>query len=313
MTAKFKTFALTAILASAACGWAGTPVTHVMPCCRNMNNGTKFLVNGQWNPDHDYNDIEQCRDILQKIKDAGINVVSIDFTNPSQWDLPYFDNGKQGENFDAMFLPMLDNIVKVCAEKDMKFFIFLGNTRAWTMKYWNDIAKKVWDNYAQLPHYQHYGYGDDRPMLLIFLPGRTFEEQWAETPDNEKDYLAKFRIGTTEVNERILPAETDGWGYRNFSQSSDGKVRFCAPNGGVHPSTWCRINAPEWADRVDWALGAEEYTVFGSYDDVCDGIFWGIADCSGSQSDYHRNNETLGDPFVYYNIVKEGIANEKKK
>lgn len=290
------------------------PVTHVMTCCRETTDGTRFLVNGEFIADHDYGDIDQCRDILQKIKDAGINVISVDCTNPPQWDIPVKDSDGQDCNLAPdYFLPKLDNIAQVCAEKDMEFFIFLGNTRAWTMKYWNEVAKKVWNKYASQPNYRRYGFGDDRPMLLIFLPGRDFEKQWAETPDSEKDYLAKFHIGTSEVNERILPTRTDGWGYRNFSQSSDGKVRFCAPNGGIGPESWMRIDAKEWAERVDWAGDAEHYTVFGSWDDTCDGIFWGIADCSQSNRGYHYHDATASDPYVYYNVVKNYLSSRKPK
>lgn len=304
-----------ALIAAISSGMAKSiPVTHIMPCCRSTTEGTKFLVNGEFIGNHDYGDIDQCRDILQKIKDAGINVVSVDFTNPTQWDVPVKDSeGNDCGLAPEYFLPMLDNIAQVCKEKNMEYFIFLGNTRAWTMKYWNEVAKKVWENYASQDNYHRYGFGDDRPMLLIFLPGRDFKKQWEETPENEKNYLAKFHIGTSEVNDRILPVETDGWGYRNFSQSSDGKVRFCAPNGGISPDTWYRIDDKEWTERVDWAGEAEEYTVFGSWDDTCDGIFWGIADCSESQRDYHQNEKTKDNPYAYYNVVKDYLAKREVK
>ena len=125
------------------------PVCHLLVCCRGYNSGSTFLVQDKWNPAHDYRDIAQVRDILQKIKDAGINVVSIDFTNPSQWEA-WDEYGK-----------MLDNIVTVCHEKEMEFLMFIGNPAAWTMKYWNGIAGKIWDKYAQDPSYRRYGFGDD--------------------------------------------------------------------------------------------------------------------------------------------------------
>ena len=69
-----------------------TKVCHLLICCRSMNKGTKFLVNNEWKAAHDYRDIEQTRSILQDIKAAGITVVSVDFTNPPEWDGA--DNGK---------------------------------------------------------------------------------------------------------------------------------------------------------------------------------------------------------------------------
>ena len=46
------------------------PVCHLLVCCRGYNSGSTFLVQDNWNPAHDYRDIAQVRDILQKIKDA---------------------------------------------------------------------------------------------------------------------------------------------------------------------------------------------------------------------------------------------------
>ena len=285
------------------------PVTYLLLCCRTMNNGTKFQVNGNWEPNHDYRNINTVRDILQKIKDAGINCVGVDFTNPSMWDVPVKDsNGNLVDDFSSEFKPMLDNVIKVCQEKDMKWFMFLGDPNAWTMKYWNTIAKRVWEQYAETPNYMRYGFGDDRPMLVMFLYGTAFWDNYNRTPDNEKDYIARFHLGTCQINGAITPQTSDGWGYRNYSQSSDGNVRFVSPNGGVPPEDWCRVDADEWRRRVDWGLQAHHYTVFGSYDDTCDGIFWGIADVSSSTSQYHRNASTIKDPYIYYNIVREKLA-----
>lgn len=310
---KFKKLLCSAFLA--IIGFSGVqaqqlsvPITHVMVCCRENNAGTTFLVNGQWNPAHNYGDINQVRDILQKIKDAGINVISVDFTNPPQWD----DEGTNGEKwYRSEFMPMLDNIDKVCQEKGMQFIMFLGNPNAWTMKYWNEKAGEVLKKYANKPEYRRYGFGDDRPMLIMFYPGQDFKEMWDKTPENEKNNLEKFHIGTCQVNDPILFTETDGWGYRNVSQSVDGKVRFVAPNGGVAPAQWYRVDAKEWKKRVEWAGQASEYSVIGSYDDVCDAIFWGIADVSKSTRKEHINSTTVDDPYVYYNIVKNYLQNRK--
>lgn len=287
------------------------PITHIMVCCRTSTAGSAFLVNGEWNTNHDYSDINQCRDIFQKIKDAGINVVSVDFTNPSMWntgDVP-------GEPLLwDYFSPIIDNIVQVCQEKDMQFAMFLGNPQAWTFKYWNRIAGMILERWADLPVYRKYGFGDNRPLLVMFLPGADFWRLWDATPKEEKNNLEKFRIGTTQVNEPILPVESDGWGYRNYSASCDGKVRFVCPNSGVPPQDWKRIDAKTWRKRMEWVMKAEEYCVIGSYDDTCDSIHWGIVDSSNStKGKVHINEDTVGDPFIYYEIVKETIAKYKKK
>ena len=287
------------------------PICHIMPCCRANNAGTKFLVNGSWNSNHDYQQIEDVRGILQNIKDAGINIVCIDFTNASQWDdfgQSALHNGDGGE-FWYKFGPMLDNIVRVCAEKEMKYCLFLGNTQVstTTLDYWNFIAGVVLERWASDPNYLHYGYGDDRPMLVMFVPGSRLASQLRNAPASQKNNLQQFHIGTCQINTPITPTTTDGWGYRNYSASSDGKVRFACPNSGVPPQDWARVDAAEWKSRMTWVLGATEYAVIGSYDDTCDAIFWGIADVRGSITECHRNASTEGDPFIYYNIVRDSL------
>ncbi len=288
------------------------PVCYLLICCRTENKGTKFLVNSKWEANHDYKNIDTVRDILQKIKSAGINTVGIDFTNPSMWDVPVYDSqGHLVDDFSSEFMPMLDNIIQVCEEKDMHFFLFLGDPNAWTMKYWNTIAKRVWEEYVPHPNYQYYGYDDNRPLLVMFLYGTAFWSTYNNTPANEKDYISKFHIGTCQINGPIIEQSSDGWGYRNFSQSSTGNVRFACPNGGVPPTDWYRIDDEAWKERVDWAMEAHHYAVFGSYDDTCDGIFWGISDVSESRSEFHKNSKTIDKPYIYYDILRDKLRSEE--
>jgi hypothetical protein len=136
---------------------AGHPCCHVLICCRSTNKGMTFLVNGKWMEAHDYKDISQVSDILQKINDAGIKTVIVDMTNNSQWT-----------NLWDEFEPMLNNIQQVCRNKDMQFFIFIG--AAGEFSFWNEKAGRILKLWVQDPTYRRYGYGDDRPMLLVFQP-----------------------------------------------------------------------------------------------------------------------------------------------
>ena len=276
------------------------PATYIMVCCHGADKGTKFLANGEWDAKHNYGDYDFALDQMRKIKAAGINVVGVDFTNPSQWD-----------QFKAHHWPMLQNVVRAAKELDMQYFLFLGNTCAHTMKYWNEKAKIVWEEFAQDPHYRRYGFGDDRPMMTIFLPGKDFAAHLKRSKPEEKNWLEKFRIGTCQVNDPIVPTPTDGWGYRNKSAGSTDLARFAAPNSGVGPKEWARVDANEWRSRVKWALGAKEYAVIGTYDDTCDCIFWGIADVRGSRNPIHVHESTKNDPYAYYNVVKEEIAKRR--
>ena len=286
-----------------ACAPADAPITvsHIMPCCRWNNNGTTFLVDDEWNSYHEYYDIAQCRSILKTIAKAGIRVVCVDFTNQAQWDSQW-----ESDNFKGR----LENIAQVCGEIGMEWFLFIGNLSTPNIGYWNGIAENIWNSYARLNHYH---YKDGKPMLLIFMPGTQYNSAIRNASSSDKTYLKngdKFTIGTCQVNSAITPQTTDGWGYRNYSQSSDGAVRFVCPNSGVAPATWARIDADAWSSRMDWGLQANRYIVIGSYDDTCDAIFWGIADVSASGTDCHKNDATVGDPYIYYNIVKQKLLGE---
>jgi hypothetical protein len=272
---------------------AGIPCTHILICCRESNKGIKFSVNGKWNEAHDYSDRRQVSDVLQKIKDAGIRIVIIDMTNDSQWN-----------QYWKIYKPMVENIQQVCKEKKMQFVIFIG--AAGSFADWNEKAKIIWTTWAKDSTYRRYGFGDNRPMLVAFQPSDMYWERYNKAPESEKTYLSKFHIGTTQVNDPILPGKSDGWGYRNYSQSVDGKVRFVCPNGAVVNDTWHRIDGNQWRRRIEWARKSLEYSVYGSYDDTCDAINWGIADTKDTEVKY--NKYPGNDPFIYYDILKKELT-----
>lgn len=288
--------------------FAGHPCAHLLICCRGNNNGTTFEVNGKMIPNHDYSNIEHTRDILGKVQAAGIKTVIIDLTNASQWT-----------NLWDHFEPMVNNIRTVTKEKGMTYFAFIGAqfvpddyekrmVPGGPFGFWNNIAGKIYDTWAKDAHYQRYGYGDDRPLLLTFLDGETYAARMKQTKPEYLTHLKKFRIGNTQINDEIEnPHETDGWGYRNKWQNKSGSVRFVSPNGGVAQPTWNKISGEEWRKQVMWAKEASEYSVYGSYDDSCDSIFWGIADTSQSKTAHHVYPEP-GNPRFYYDILQKELS-----
>ena len=302
---------LLGILSLMPAAMAGHPCAHILVCCRNCNDGVTFLVNGEWKSDHDYGDIEQARGVLQTIKDAGIRTVIVDMTNPSQWT-----------RFRSGSMSILENIRQVCREKEMRFFFFIGSQLPEEIRvrneidgdaftFWNGIAKEIWETWAPDPVYRKYGYGDDRPMLLVFQPSEDYWPQYERAAAEKKTYLARFRIGTTQVNERATPGASDGWGYRSKWQNDHGTVRLASPNGSVEPVTWYHITADEWERQVRWANEAEEYSVYGSYDDTCDSFFWGIANTSRTE----RKSNVYPDPDnprYYYDIVKRVLTSDAR-
>jgi hypothetical protein len=296
---------------------AGEPVTHLLICCRSTNRGATWLINEDWNSHHDYRDINVVRDVLQKVKDAGINTVSIDMTNPSMW---------HSEQQRALHMPMCDNVRTVAAEKGMQYFIFIGGQISYALQdlindkvpgvypgmtgvaYWNMIAAEVltWANADS--HYKKYGFdGDNRPILNIFLPGEWWAIDIANAPASDKNNLIQFRHGTHEINgENLNPVSTDGWGYRNDIQNTDGSIRFTSPNRGVHPDNYNRLTRTEFREHVQWVKGASKYSIYGSYDDVCDEINWGISDTRTSTVTTNLYPEH--EPTAYYNIIQEELV-----
>lgn len=290
---------------------AGHPCAHVLICCRGSNRGVTFEVNGKFIENHDYGDIEQVRSILQKLKDAGIQNVIVDMTNPSQW-----------LRLQETFEPMVDNIAAVCREKKMEYFLHVGGgfspavvaenklTQSY-IKFWDEVAEKIWNKRASMPEYRRYGFGDDRPILLMFTPAKSFWREMAQAAPEDKAYLEKFHLGTMQINDVIKETvESDGWGYRSKWQNKSGSVRYTSPNGGVNPSTWHKIDAKQWAEEVCWVKEASEYSIYGSYDDSCDSIFWGIANTSASKRECNIYPDAAN-PYYYYNILKDILKKNK--
>ena len=294
---------------------AGVPVTGLLLCCRGSDRGP-FLVNEEWNPNHDYSDINQVRSILTHIQDAGINVVCIDMTNPSQWTRLW-----------DIFLPMVENVRMVCKEKNMEYFIMIGAVVSdavrqsesmpdyiktiGSLEFWNIQAKYIWENWAQDEHYRTYGFGDDRKIINMFYPGILVEDLWKEAKPEHKTWLSKFYRGTHEYNQDFEDTPTDGWGYRDKQQSSDGKIRFVCPTKGLHPSTSKHISSKEWENRINWASNADHYSIYGSYDDNNDNIHWGITNTANNGAPHMRYPDD--NPYYYYNVLKEKLKPPTKR
>ncbi len=290
---------------------SSVPVTGLLLCCRGNDRGT-YLVEGKWNPNHNYGDINQVRSILSHIQNAGINLVYIDMTNPSQWTRLWSE-----------YLHMVENVRSVCAEKNMEYFIMIGavvspavrnegGMPVWIktvgdLEFWNMQAQYIWDNWASDSHYRTYGFGDDRKIITMFTSGESLESLWSNTAEQYKTYLSKFYRGTHQFNVRSQDTPTDGWGYRDIMQSSDGKIRFVSPTKGLHPPSSTHITAQEWSDRIDWAMKADHYSIYGSYDDNNDNIHWGINDTKNSTSSlpvkYPGN-----DSYYYYDVLKNKLT-----
>ncbi len=295
----------------------GNGIAHLLVCCRGKNLGTKFLVNGQFIGNHDYNVQSQTDDILQKIKDAGINIVSLDLTNPSQW-----------RTFRPEFEAITLKVIQGCNEKGMQLIMFIGSgysaaekmqfniTENTPFEFWANITDLIWNEYATKGYYRKYGYNnsnnvlDNRPILLYYVSGKQYEQLYNAASTTTKAKFDRFKIGTAQANSEISAAdlrESDGWGYRRLWQNTTGTVRYTSPNSGLAPGgdgepLWVKIDAANWEYQLLKVRSASRYSIYGAYDDVADSIFWGIADTGVSQKNHHKypGNDSL----YYYRVIQ---------
>ena len=216
---------------------------------------------------------------------------------------------------------MIENVRSVCAEKNMEYFIMIGAVVSNAVRaeknmpkyiktiedleFWNNQAKYIWENWAQDENYRTYGFGDDRKIINMFYPGELVQPLWEKAKKEHKTYLSKFYRGTHEYNRDFKDTPSDGWGYRDQQQSSDGKIRFVCPTKGLYPNKATHINAEEWSKRIDWASKAEHYSIYGSYDDNNDNIHWGISNTANNCAPHMRYPGN--DPYYYYNVLKKKL------
>lgn len=292
------------------------PMTHILICCRSSNEGViRFKVGDEWITNHDYRNIDHARAILSTIQQAGINDVIIDLTNPSQWPRlrPAGPAASRARMRCGRPRPKIRSRRSSRSARSWACVssCLSGNPAAHTLAYWNGIAERIWKSWAQKDVYRKYGYGDDRPMLVVFYMGEDFLENVRCCAGAREELPGKFRIGTCQVNSPMNFTATDGWGYRNRSSSSDNKVRFVCPNEGVVPTAVETQYVAGVGGKGRVGRRGDRILHFRVVRRHRDAIFWGIADTRESRNAYKRypGDES---PDAYYNVVKDYLSDRAK-
>ena len=143
--------------------------------------GSKVLVDGEW-VSTNWNDDRQIDLFCEAIRDAGIDVIAVDFTNGFRWE-------RQAKR-----------VQRFCHENNMKFVIAFNPQGGREME---SSCRTVWDTYAAPTAEDHEAYlhRDGKPLVVLYTtrPGyqasiairesysRRFSTAWASGEDSERD------------------------------------------------------------------------------------------------------------------------------
>ncbi len=241
--------------------WDASTETHWWKA--SDTEGVKVLVNGKMQSIN-WNDKAHIQFYVNEIKNAGIDLIIVDFTNGFAW------------KWQALM------VQKLCLENGMKFAIAL-NPQMGNMA--ESQCKMVWDDYAapEAPFSSAYFYKDGNPLVVFYTTRAGYNNSMAE----QTEYRVKF----TGVWASGEDGDKDKWGWQLEPQkgvipSDDAmyvtsSIDFDSPYA-VTDDKWRHSLA--WLD-YNFGLAVKndpKNIIVGSYDDVHERNLWMKADTSGA-------------------------------
>lgn len=264
--------------------------------------GVEYLINGAWIDTHPWDDPTIVNDKLDRLYEAGVDVIIQDLTNWQannnglalcETEMPVIEARLTSRGMKhAMIIRAQD---KPAGANATQYFTSIDMA--------NRHAETIWNDWAQKSTYYKV---NNKPLLVIFQPNKaTYDAAYAAAPAAQKTYLSKFTV----VN-----CYGGGWGWGYDEASADGKTRYIRPNQQDNTSSdWLqyrrRSTLAEWEDSIKWAMQAENFFVLSSYDETSDGSFWAITDTTGATTApearlCNQNTSPSTMKYAYYNLVQ---------
>lgn len=216
--------------------------------------GCKVLVDGSWQSIN-WNSEEHIDSYCKAIRDAGINVIAVDFTNGFRWKW------------------QAKRIQKFCHENKMKFTVAFNSQGG---KHMESSCKAVWEEYASpsTPLHEAYLYKDGKPLVVLYTTRGGYKASFA-IKDTYRD-----KFSTTWASGE--DSDKDKWGWQlephvgpvpsRDSMFVTGSVKFNSP----------RTTDNEWRKNLAWldygfikaGESSPKFLIVGSFDDVHERNAW---------------------------------------
>jgi hypothetical protein len=246
--------------------------------------GCKVLIDGAWQSIN-WSSEAHIDAYCQAIRDAGINVIAVDFTNGFRWEW------------------QAKRIQKFCHDNKMKFTVAFNPQGGGQME---SGCRKVWEVYASpaAPFPETYLHKDGKPLVVLYSTSKGYAASVAV----KDTYRDKFSTAWASGEE----SDRNKWGWQlephigpvpsGDAMFVTGSVKFGSP----------RTTDFEWRKHLAWLdygfIKAREispkFLIVGSFDDVHERNAWMVTDTAEAPKGWHmRGKGGALSHDAYYNRV----------
>lgn len=251
--------------------------------------GAKVNINGTWQS-IDWNNDASLNSYFNSMKNAGINIIVLDFTNGFRWS-------KQAKT-----------IQKLCSENNMKMCIAFNPQDGSNME---SFSRTTWELYANpdASYSNAYFYKDGKPLVVLYTWRDGFNNSFKQTGE----YRSKFNVVWASGED----SKVNKWGWQlepQIGPMSSSDSMFITPSVKFEPKD------DKWRKDLSWLdygflmtkKSNPKYVVVGSYDDLFERNGWMPMDTTNCKvavqlKDIYGKISTT----AYYNRVSEWIKNGK--
>lgn len=234
--------------------------------------GCSIKVDGKWQSMNWNNErvlLSQCK----AIRNAGINVIVLDFTNGTRWEKA----AKQ--------------VLQFCHDNGMKMAVAFNPQNGQTME---SKSKTVWNSYCKpkAPHSDAYFYKNGKPLLVLYTGRQGYKNSVMLTGEYRKKFHTQWSSGEDP--------EKDKWGWQNVPTTGPihSKDSMYVSGGIKYGGTGGNKMRDEWRNHIAWldysfletVKAKPRHIIVGSYDDMPERNGWMVVDTTKAARGWQRQD-----------------------
>lgn len=251
--------------------------------------GCKILVDGKWVATN-WNDDKQIDLFCAAMRDAGINVIAVDFTNGFRWER----QAKRVQEF--------------CYDNGMKFVLAFNPEGGRSME---AGCRTTWDTYASpaATFRDAYLHKDGKPLVVLYTTKTGYQASVGKRGPYGQMFSTVWASGDESANDK--------WGWQlepDIGPMGSGDAMFVT---GSVKRYGPKREWDEWRRHLAWLdygfitarRHGTRFVVVGSFDDIHERNAWFVADTTQARQCLQaRGSDGALSTDAYYTRVKEWLA-----
>lgn len=253
------------------------------------HHGSKVLVDGKWVATN-WNDDKQIDLFCAAMRDAGIDVIAVDFTNGFRWER----QAKRVQEF--------------CHDNNMKFVLAFNSEGGRNME---SGCKTTWDTYASpaATFSDAYLYKDGKPLVVLYTTKTGYQASVGKRGQYGKMFSTVWASGEESANDK--------WGWQLEPDIGPMGTKEAIFVTGAVKRYGPKRESEEWRRHIAWLdygfitarRHGTRFVVVGSFDDISERNAWFVADTTQAPPCMQaRGCDGALSTDAYYTRVKEWLA-----